>query len=275
MKRLFTATCLAATCAVGLAAQSTGTSGTTAQDPQGGGQRGGGGGPRTVTGCLRAGDTAGSYMLTDVMMQGGGRRRCHDNRIGHDGRHDHQRDDRERDNHGRDNHGRHHHGRHHDRHGRRGPRPGWTAIDHADRGLERRSQAARRPQDRSRRDDGGRRRAAGWRRGGYGDGHRHGHDRERDDRERDDRRRRHDGERFGDRHRDRDLGVGRRPGPRRPAQHDGDVDPDGFGKLQLVRGEKRQQRDWRQSFRAGAFLLCCEVQIWRVQCGRARLRSGS
>ena len=71
MKRVFTATCLAATFVVGLAAQSTGTAGT-AQDPQtaGGGQ--GRGGPRTVTGCLRAGDTAGTYMLTDVQMQGGG-----------------------------------------------------------------------------------------------------------------------------------------------------------------------------------------------------------
>jgi ribonuclease R len=77
MKRVFTATCLAATFAVGLAAQSTGTSGTagtvTGQDPQPGAQRGGG--PRTVTGCLRGGDTAGSYMLTDVIMQGGGGRR--------------------------------------------------------------------------------------------------------------------------------------------------------------------------------------------------------
>jgi hypothetical protein len=72
MKRVFTATCLAATFAVGLAAQSAGTTGSTAQDPQtaGGGQ--GRGGPRTVTGCLRAGDTAGTYMLTDVQMQGGG-----------------------------------------------------------------------------------------------------------------------------------------------------------------------------------------------------------
>jgi hypothetical protein len=74
MKRVFTATCLAATFAVGLAAQSTATSGTagtaTGQDPQAaGGQRGGG--ARTVTGCLRAGDTAGTYMLTDVAVQGG------------------------------------------------------------------------------------------------------------------------------------------------------------------------------------------------------------
>jgi hypothetical protein len=76
MKQVFTATCLAAAFAVGLAAQSTGTSGTAAQDSQtttaAAGQRGGG--PRTITGCLRAGDTAGTYMLTDVVMPGGGRR---------------------------------------------------------------------------------------------------------------------------------------------------------------------------------------------------------
>lgn len=74
MKRVFTATCLAASFAVGLAAQTTGTAGaaaTTSQDPQATGQRGGG--PRTVTGCLRAGDTAGSFMLTDVQGLGGGR----------------------------------------------------------------------------------------------------------------------------------------------------------------------------------------------------------
>ena len=72
MKRLMTSTCLAAAFAVGLAAQTTGTSGT--QDPPPGGQ---GRGPRpvTATGCLRAGDTAGSYQLTDVQMQGGGGRR--------------------------------------------------------------------------------------------------------------------------------------------------------------------------------------------------------
>lgn len=64
MKRLLTATCLAMACAVGLGAQqTTGTSGTTADQ---GGQ--GRGGPRTVTGCLRAGDTAGTYMLTDIQM---------------------------------------------------------------------------------------------------------------------------------------------------------------------------------------------------------------
>ena len=74
MKRVITATCLAATFAVGLAAQSTGTAGTAgtaAQDPQAaGGQRGGG--PRTVTGCLRAGDTAGTFTLTDVVMPAAG-----------------------------------------------------------------------------------------------------------------------------------------------------------------------------------------------------------
>ena len=72
MKRVFTATCLAATFAVGLAAQSAGTTGSTAQDPQTAGAGQGRGGPRTVTGCLRAGDTAGTYMLTDVQMQGAG-----------------------------------------------------------------------------------------------------------------------------------------------------------------------------------------------------------
>ena len=77
MTRLLTVTGLAAMFAVGLAAQSTtGTSGTTTQDPQtttagGGGQRGGG--PRTITGCLRAGDTAGTYMLTNVEGMGGRR----------------------------------------------------------------------------------------------------------------------------------------------------------------------------------------------------------
>jgi len=63
MKRVLTATCFAMACAVGLAAQqTTGTAGTT-QDQSGQAR-----GPRTVTGCLRAGDTAGSYMLTDIQM---------------------------------------------------------------------------------------------------------------------------------------------------------------------------------------------------------------
>lgn len=74
MKRMITATGLAALFAVGLAAQSTtGTAGSTPQDPQtttaGGGQ--GRGGPRTITGCLRAGDTEGTYMLTNVEGLGG------------------------------------------------------------------------------------------------------------------------------------------------------------------------------------------------------------
>lgn len=60
MKRVFTALSLASAFAVGLAAQQSTTAG---QDTQQG-QRG----PRsvTITGCLRAGDTAGTYMLTDV-----------------------------------------------------------------------------------------------------------------------------------------------------------------------------------------------------------------
>ena len=68
MKRVLTATCFAMACAVGLAAQqTTGTTGTTGTTDDQAGQ-GGRGGPRTVTGCLRAGDTAGTYMLTDVQM---------------------------------------------------------------------------------------------------------------------------------------------------------------------------------------------------------------
>ena len=73
MKRMFIAIGLAAVFAVGLAAQSTtGTAGSRRQEPQTGAQRGGG--PRTITGCLRAGDTAGSYMLTNVEGLTGGRR---------------------------------------------------------------------------------------------------------------------------------------------------------------------------------------------------------
>lgn len=58
MRRVFTAVCLAAGLAVGLAAHQ--QSSATSQDAQQG--------PRSVTlaGCLRAGDTAGTYMLTDV-----------------------------------------------------------------------------------------------------------------------------------------------------------------------------------------------------------------
>lgn len=60
MKRVFSAICLAAGMAIGIAAQQ--PSATTSQETQG--QRG----PRsvTLTGCLRAGDTASTYMLTDV-----------------------------------------------------------------------------------------------------------------------------------------------------------------------------------------------------------------
>ena len=64
MKRVLTATCLAAVCAVGLGAQQTTTATQEPQQAQGAGR----GGPRTVTGCLRAGDTAGTYMLTDIQM---------------------------------------------------------------------------------------------------------------------------------------------------------------------------------------------------------------
>jgi hypothetical protein len=74
MKRAFTATGLALVFAAGLTAQqaTTGTSGTTAQDPQTATTvqpR-----PRTVTGCLRAGDTAGTFILTNVEGLGYGRR---------------------------------------------------------------------------------------------------------------------------------------------------------------------------------------------------------
>lgn len=72
MKRVITATCLAAMCAAGLAAQET-TGTPRGQGAMAAGQRAGG--PRTVTGCLRAGDTAASYLLTDVIMQGGRGRR--------------------------------------------------------------------------------------------------------------------------------------------------------------------------------------------------------
>jgi hypothetical protein len=61
MKRVLTATCFAMACAVGLAAQQ--TTGTTGSEGQSGQSR-----SRTVTGCLRAGDTAGTYTLTDIQM---------------------------------------------------------------------------------------------------------------------------------------------------------------------------------------------------------------
>lgn len=61
MMRVFMATCIAAACAVGLSAQQTGTS-TTAQS----GRQGRMGGPMTLTGCVKAGDTTGTYMLTNI-----------------------------------------------------------------------------------------------------------------------------------------------------------------------------------------------------------------
>jgi hypothetical protein len=79
MKRTILATCLAGACAVALSAQSptqqpptsTGTSGatTTGQDTSASGQRSRGG-PITITGCLKAGDTSGTYMLTNVKGMG-------------------------------------------------------------------------------------------------------------------------------------------------------------------------------------------------------------
>ena len=60
MKRVLMATCIAAACAVGLSAQQTAS--TTAQS----GRQGRMGGPMTLTGCVKAGDTAGTYMLTNI-----------------------------------------------------------------------------------------------------------------------------------------------------------------------------------------------------------------
>ncbi|HEY2431300.1 MAG TPA: hypothetical protein VGI12_01415 [Vicinamibacterales bacterium] len=72
MKRLLTAMGCVAAFAVGLAAQSTatGTSGAASQSATTqAGQRGGG--PRTITGCVKAGDTADTYMLTNIEGMGG------------------------------------------------------------------------------------------------------------------------------------------------------------------------------------------------------------
>jgi len=77
MKRTILATCLAGACAVALSAQTptqqpppTSTAGTTgATTDTTGGQRTRGG-PMTITGCLKAGDTAGTYMLTNVQGMG-------------------------------------------------------------------------------------------------------------------------------------------------------------------------------------------------------------
>jgi len=60
MKRVFIGTCIAAACAVGLSAQQTATS----TAPQSGRQKMGG--PMTLSGCVKAGDTSGTYMLTNV-----------------------------------------------------------------------------------------------------------------------------------------------------------------------------------------------------------------
>jgi hypothetical protein len=71
MKRLFTTACIATVFAAGLAAQSAGTA--TSRDQATAGAQGRGGGPRTATGCLRAGtgEAMGTYMLMDVTMLGG------------------------------------------------------------------------------------------------------------------------------------------------------------------------------------------------------------
>ena len=77
MKRTILATCLAGACAVALSAQTptqqpptstAGTTGatTTGADTTAGGTQRSRGGPMTVTGCLKAGDTAGTYMLTNI-----------------------------------------------------------------------------------------------------------------------------------------------------------------------------------------------------------------
>src|SRR3954453_797192 len=81
MKRTILATCLAGACAVALSAQTptqqppTSTAGTTGATTTGGDTTAGGtqrsrGGPMTVTGCLKAGDTAGTYMLTNIKGMG-------------------------------------------------------------------------------------------------------------------------------------------------------------------------------------------------------------
>jgi hypothetical protein len=59
MKRLCIATCMAAACALSLAAQQPATPNT----PQTGRRMGG---PMTLTGCVKAGDTSGPYVLTDI-----------------------------------------------------------------------------------------------------------------------------------------------------------------------------------------------------------------
>jgi hypothetical protein len=78
MKRTILATCLAGACAVALSAQTptqqtpptstAGTTGATSTDTDAS-QRSRGG-PVTVTGCLKAGDTAGTFTLTNVKGMG-------------------------------------------------------------------------------------------------------------------------------------------------------------------------------------------------------------
>src|SRR5689334_12027376 len=65
MKRVFLAACFAGACAVGLSAQ---TASTTAQS----GRQGRMAGPMTVTGCVKAGDTSGTYMLTNIQRSDAG-----------------------------------------------------------------------------------------------------------------------------------------------------------------------------------------------------------
>jgi hypothetical protein len=67
MKRVFLAACLASACAVGLSAEQT-PSTTTAQSERQGRM----GGPMTLTGCVKAGDTSGTYMLTNIQRNDAG-----------------------------------------------------------------------------------------------------------------------------------------------------------------------------------------------------------
>jgi len=66
MKSVFTAACIAAACAVGLSAQQTPTTGSASTTTAQSGRQGRMGGPMTLTGCVKAGDTSGTYMLTNV-----------------------------------------------------------------------------------------------------------------------------------------------------------------------------------------------------------------
>jgi hypothetical protein len=81
MKRTIFATCLAGAFTVALSAQAptqqppspnpTGTTGATAsQDPSQAGSKMAKGGPLTISGCLKAGDTAGTFTLTKVKAGG-------------------------------------------------------------------------------------------------------------------------------------------------------------------------------------------------------------